>query len=298
VKKRAVLLLAGGLAAGPAWAGESPRLELKTPPPYGYAIGDTIRHAVTVEPEPGYRLDEASLPKPGPLNRWLELRRIETGPGPGRRLRLMLEYQAFYAPLEVKPLKIPGFTLRFTGPGGAAAAEVPAWPFSMAPLHGLAVLAGGGLEPVRPDAPPEPPDAAGPLVRLGGFALAGSGALLYLGYLRGMFDFGRRGRHFRDARRVLRRLMSAGEDPAALRTGFACVHRAFDRSLGEPLFAERLPDFFAAHTGYAGAREEIEAFFRASYGLFFGDGAAPPAYGLDRLEALCLVCLRAERSRP
>jgi mxaA protein len=265
------LLLAGQLAAGSVAGAGIPALELETPRPYGYAIGDVIRHRVSFETEPGQQLDEDSLPKPGPLNRWLELRRVEIAPGPGGR-RLELEYQVFYAPLGVRTLRIPGFTLHFTGASGATAAEVPAWPFSMAPIHGLAVLEGGGLEPLRPDAAPEPPGTAAPLARFGGFSLAALISLLYLGHRRGLFAFGRRGRHFRDARRTLRRLGEGGEDPAALRAGFACVHRAFDRTLAEPLFAERLPEFFAGHAGYAGLRGEIEAFFRASYELFFGGG--------------------------
>lgn len=275
----------------------APAIHLDTPRPYGYAIGDTLRHVVTVEPEPGYRLNEDALPKPGPLNRWLELRRMKVEPGPGSRRRLILEYQTFYAPLEVKLLKIPGFTLRFEGPGGAVSAEVPAWPFSTAPLHGLSVLAGGGLEPLRPDAVPEAPGTAVPLGKLAGFVLAGLSALLYLGHLRGLFDFGRHGGHFREASLALRRLRKQGDGPEALRAGFACVHRAFDQTLGEPLFAERLPDFIAGRTGYEGLRREIEGFFRASYSLFFGNGTAAEDFTLARLDRLCLACLRAERSR-
>jgi mxaA protein len=285
------------LVVSPWTAIGAPAVRLDTPRPYGYAIGDTLRHTVTVEPEPGYRLDENSLPKAGPLNRWLELRRVSIEPGPGTRRRLTLEYQTFYAPLEVKPLKIPGFALRLDGPSGPVAAEVPAWPFSMAPIHGLAVLAGNGLEPLRPDALPESPGTAAPLAGLGGFALAGLSALLYLGHLRGLFDFGRRGRHFREASLALRRLEREGDGPAALRAGFACVHRAFDRTLGEPLFAERLQECLANRPGYEGLRREIEGFFRASYSLFFGNGAAAEDFTLARLDALCLACLRAERSR-
>jgi mxaA protein len=307
------LLLAGQLAAGSVSGAGTPALELETPRPYGYAIGDVIRHRVSFETEPGQKLNKDSLPRPGPLNRWLDLRRVEIAPGPGRRRRLELEYQVFYAPLGVKTLRIPGFTLRFTGASGATAAEVPAWPFSMAPIHGLAVLEGGGLEPLRPDAAPEPPGTAAPLAGFGGFSLAALISLLYLGHRRGLFAFGRRGRHFRDARRTLRRLREGGEGPAALRAGFACMHRAFDRTLAEPLFAERLPEFFAGHAGYAGLRGEIEAFFRASYELFFGGEetglASPchspgrrsglsPTYNLARLEALCLACLQVERNRP
>jgi mxaA protein len=291
------LLLSLWLFAPSSRASAAPAIDLDTPRPYGYAIGDIFRHVVTVQAEVGYRLDESALPKPGPVNRWLELRRVTVEPGQGVRHRLILEYQTFYAPLEVKPLKVPGFSLRFEGPGGAVSAKVPAWPFSMAPIHGLSVLAGGGLEPLRPDALPEAPSTALPLARFGWFTLSGLVALLYLGHLRGLFDFSRRGKHFREANLALRRLRPRGEGSDVLREGFACVHRAFDRTLGEPLFAERLPEFIAGRSGYEGLRQEIEGFFRASYSLFFGDGDAAEGFTLNRLDALCLACLRAERGR-
>lgn len=290
-----VLLLTLWLVAQSGSAAGASLVHLDTPRPYGYTIGDTIRHLVTVEP--GYRPDEDSLPKPGPVNRWLELRRVSADEGPDTGHRLTLEYQVFYAPLTVKPLKIPGFALRLHGPGGPVAAEVPDWPFSMAPIHGLAVLSGGGLEPLRPDALPEPPGTASPLAGLGAFVLVGLASLLYLGHLHGRFDFGRRGKHFREASLTLRRLQRAGAGPAELRAGFACVHRAFDRTLGEPLFAERLPETLVGRAGYDGLRREIEDFFRASYSLFFGDGALAEDFTLARLDSLCLACLRAERNR-
>jgi len=291
------LLLAGCAVTGAAWPAGDSAIHIEAPRPFGYTIGDTIHHTVMVEPEPGHRLDEASLPKPGPLNRWLELRRVQATPGPKGRYTLDLEYQTFYAPLAVKSLTIPGFALRFSGPAGTSVLEVPPWPFRMAPIHGLAVLEGAGVEPLRPDAAPESPDIAVPRARFGGFLLAALVSLAYLGYARGILALSRRGRHFREARRELHRLRAAGESLAVLRAGFTCLHRAFDRTLGEPLFAERLPEFFAGHAGYAGSRGEIEGFFRASYGLFFGDGAAAGDYGIDRLEALCLACLRVERNR-
>jgi len=285
------------LAAGVAWAEAAPAIRLEAPHAYGYAVGDTIRHVLTLDPEPGYRLDETSLPKPGPVNRWLELRRAAAEPGSGARLNIVLEYQTFYVPLTVKALSIPGFALRLSGTAGITTAEVPAWPFSMSPVHGLSVLSGGGLDALQPDAPPDAPDTSPLLLRSGGFALAGALALAYLGHLRGFWGFGPRGRHFREARQALRRLGTGGDEAAALRAGFAAVHRAFDRTLEEPLFAERLPEFFAEHAVYAGVRGEIEAFFQASYALFFGDGTAND-YGLGRLENLCRACLRIERNGP
>lgn len=297
VATRPTVVCAVLLAAASGWAVSAPRIDIHTLRPYGYTVGDTLRHSITVEPEPGYRLDEASLPRPGPVNRWLELRQVSLTSGPGIQRRLVLEYQTFYAPLSVKTLTIPGFSLRFTGATSRVTADIPAWPFSMSPIHGLAVLAEGGLEPLRPDALPEAPATRATQLRFSGFALSGLIALLYMGHLRGLWGFGRRGRYFHEAERTLRRLGREGEEVTRVRAGFAAVHRAFDRTLDEPLFAERLPEFFADHADYAALREDIEAFFQASYALFFGNGAIQD-YGVEQLAALCRACVRIERGRP
>jgi mxaA protein len=167
----------------------------------------------------------------------------------------------------------------------------------MAPIHGLAVLEGGGLEPLRPDAMPELPESRGHLIRISAFSLLAAGSLAYLAHLRGILGFDRQGRHFREARRTLRRLKREHESQEIMKAGFATVHRAFDRSLGEPLFAERLPRFFSENACYAGLRSDIEGFFHASYQFFFGDTGSETEYGIDRLDSLCAACLLAERSR-
>jgi mxaA protein len=279
-------------------AAGAPNVRLETPAPYGYSIGDVIRHTIAVDLPAGSRVDPASLPKPGAVNRWLELRRADLEPG-AAGFTLRLEYQTFYAPLEVKPLKIPGFMLRFTGGDGAAAAEVPAWTFTMAPLHGLSLLAGEGLAPLQPDRGLVSPGAGTHGLRALGLLAGGAGLVLAFAYLDGRLGGrGRRGRQFQAARRELARLRAAGHQTEALRAGFSAVHRAFDLTQDGPLFAERLPEFFAARPAYDDLRGEVEAFFQASYALFFGTGEPDPAFGFDRLDRLCRACRQAERGRP
>ena len=50
------------------------RLEVVTPRPFGYVIGDTFEHRIELEVASPYRLDQDTLPRAGRLNRWLELR--------------------------------------------------------------------------------------------------------------------------------------------------------------------------------------------------------------------------------
>lgn len=305
---RVAAMVCGLLTAGPVRPAAAPAIQRDTPRPYGYAIGDLIHHELIIQPGRNRTLDRRSIPTIGPLNRWAELRNVRVEDAPGGRIRLLLDYQVFYAPLTVKNLALPGFTLRFDGPEGATSQDIPAWPFTMTPIHGLAVLDSAETDPVRPDAWPAPPDTSTPLRRMACAAFVAAGALLYLAHLRGLLGVDARGRPFRDAHRTLCRLRRQGAKVDLRRQAFSTVHRAFDRSLGEPLFAEHLPEFFDRHPHYEGLRKEIESFFAASYGLFFGStddtekagvSASPSAAGEsfrpERLEALCLACLQAER---
>lgn len=279
--------------SNPAAATPPATVHLETPRPYGYLIGDTLALTVAINAPSGLKLDEAALPRPGTVNRWLELRRIEAKPQAGSGYRLKLEYQTFHAPLTVKTLTIPGFRLSFAG---GTAAEVPPWSFSATPIKDLSVLSGEGQQPLRSDAAPGSLPLAGwraATLAAVAFALA---ALLWLAWLRGLLPYWAKGRHYAAALRGLRRLARQPQGEAALRAGFTAVHRAFNQTLGQPLFAEQLDDFFLAQPRYAPLREDIEAFFAASYALFFGSGALPADYPLERLAALCRHCLQIERA--
>lgn len=279
----------------PATAAPPVTVHLETPRPYGYLIGDTIALAVAVDAPSGLKLDEAALPRPGAVNRWLELRRIEAQPQAGGGYRLQLEYQTFHAPLTVKTLTIPGFRLGFAG---GAAAEVPSWSFTATPIKDLAVLSGESRQPLRPDAPPSFLPLAGWRAATLTAAAGTLSALLWLAWLRGLLPYWAKGRHYAAALRSLKRLARQPQDEAALRAGFTTVHRAFNLTVGQPLFAEKLAVFFDANQRYRPLQADIETFFATSYALFFGSGAPPADYSLERLTALCRRCLQIERARP
>lgn len=286
-----------GLLADPSGA-EVVEARVETARDYGHVLGDVIHGTLDIPSHAGQALDTETLPRPGPVNRWLELRRVWTEPLGSRLLRLHLEYQVFYVPLAVKTLTIPAMTLQRTTPdGGRQPIEVPAWPITVAPIHGPAVMAEGGMRLMQPDASPERPDTRGPARNMALFLALALAALAYLGHMNGYLTLGRQGRHFRAARRSLRALMRQPQGPDTVRAGFLLLHRAFERTLGSPLFAEDLPRFFEQNPDYRALRGEIGAWFQASYQLFFGTEGSPGDYGLERLDALALACLRLERQR-
>lgn len=273
-------------------------VSLKAPRDFGYVIGDVIRHMVVIDTKPGSGIDPNALPQEGWIYRWLWLRRVSLRVREEDRVlrhHLALEYQIFYAPREVKSLLIPAFSLRSSG--SAEILEIPAWRFTMAPIRELSVARVDGLEPMRQDAAPALLETTRYRWQLFAAMVMTAAAVTAWAYYTAWLPYGRRGRHFVVACRALRSLQGQVANPAVVRAGFTCLHRAFDGTRGEPLFREQLPDFFSSHPAYAPLRSEIEAFFRDSYEVFFGDESNwSPIFDLLRLYRLARACLRAERS--
>lgn len=283
--------------------------QVLTPRPFGYAIGDVIRETLVISVDRAAVLDRNSLPR-SRINRWLELREAnvdELEIDGLRRYRIELAYQSFYAPLEVKNLAIPAFKLVFNYVGHAGAPregeradgafhlEVPAWRFTTAPIRELSVLREEGLEPMRPDAPPQRPGRTGPIRGLAAAAAVGLCAGLYLAYLYGYLPWRRRGRHFGVAYRTVRALSRAG-GTADYSSAYAAIHHAFNGVFGQPLFSEQLDVFFAERPAYEPLRAEIQAFFASSYEFFFGQEPKETGFPMPRLFRLCRDCYDVERN--
>jgi len=295
--KRLLALLALGLASVCLAEGKV-NVELQAPRPFGYVIGDVIPLQADIDTDAAYRLEPNTLPKPGPINRWLWLKSInaeQTQQGQRMHYRLRLEYQTFYAPLAVKNLTIPAMALPLEGTGEPLTAQIPAWSFSTAPLRGLAAAEENGQVAPRPEIEPKPlPTWPHWLVFSAWLGLALS-ALAYLAYSLGWLTLGQQGRYFAEAIRTLRRLESEDLPAEQQReAAYTTVHQAFNQTLGFALFSEGLPDFFAGHSRYAPLKSEIEAFFTASYSAFFGEEPAHGGFTLARLIGLCRECIRIE----
>ncbi len=295
-------------------------VRLSGPPPFGLLIGDLVTHRVAITADPGLRLQDASLPRPGALTYWLTLRDItveDQGVEEGRRrFHLALTYQTFYAPLQPHTLTIPAFTLRFVDEevpdSPAVTAGVPAWRFLTSPLREIVPQAGTGGPLLRPDH--RPPLAGDPLTRpLAIAALAG--AVIFLGLLawhRGWGPFRLRPnrpfrRALRDARTALGRAGSrqsgdglGATDAAAYEQAMRAFHRAFDMTAGHRLLADDLPGFLETAPAFRPEEAAIQRFFQASRQVFFRtDSAAavslmPAPALLDLGRRLCV----AERARP
>ncbi len=297
VAPRICLLLA--TLAPAAAAAQVRSVEVRSPRPFGYFVGDLVEAQVDLVVDAGFSLQPASLPQPGPLAYWLDLRRVavaETArPDGGRRLRLNLTYQTFYAALDARPLEIPGFAVTLVSEAAqgrtTARADVPGWSFTTSPLREIQpARRDDPVDSMRPDGTVGPLDPQPALVASGGFAAAALAALAALARDRAWPPFRpRRVRSFASARRHLRRLKagagSGAAADAAYREGLRALHRAIDAADGRRVLADDLPAFLGRHPALAAQGDRLAAFFSASRLAFFGRDTAG-ARGLVSCAAL------------
>ncbi len=274
-------------------------VELRTPRSFGYVLGDLLQVRIDIALDPGSTVQRASLPKPGPVTYWLDLRDVAVERMAGG-IRLRLTYQSFYAALDARRLEVPGFTVALASesPGGTttAQAEIPPWSFGVSPLR--------EVQPEKRDDPADYLQPDGRARRLdpepaamAALVLAGLGllALGLLAYDRAWFGR-RRGRPFALAARRLRRL--AETDPDGYREALRLIHRGLDETDGRRLLADDLPAFLDRHPAFRPEGESLGRFFEASRRAFFGREvqAAREGWPWPELQAALRRLAAAERA--
>ncbi|OAI06542.1 nonribosomal peptide synthetase MxaA [Methylomonas methanica] len=268
--------------------------QLQTPRPFGYVIGDTIRHRIVVETRSGMALERSSLPAQGRLNRWLQLNDVsvtEQDGSDGKQYQIDLLYQQFYAPLEVKELSIPGFMLRFQQHGQTLEQPVAPWPFTVAPLRELVVRQDQHGEYMRPDQAPTLLDDNAVVQRLLVALTLALGIALRLAWLYGYLPGLPKRSVFKRAQRKVQNL-GLQQLPQAL----SALHAAFNGLHGKPVFLHKLAEFYQSHPEYRSIADELAWFFDYSNRYFFGDASTMPQENdLQKIKTLCLHCREIER---
>lgn len=259
-------------------------VELRTPRAFGYFQGDLVQVQAEIRTDPGFTLQRSSLPKPGPVTYWLDLRDVRTeesrGADGAHVIRLRLTYQDFYVALDARTLEVPGFpvTVENAGANGSttAVAQLPAWKIGVSPLR--------EVQPERRDDPAEylRPDGRTPrldpqpaLASAAGFLALAVLALLLLAYDRAWWIFGRRrGRPFALAQKALYRAKRRSQGEALYREALLALHRGLDATDGRRVLADDLPDFLERHPTFREQAGSLQTFFSASRLAFFGRDTA------------------------
>ncbi|AMK78932.1 MULTISPECIES: hypothetical protein [Methylomonas] len=268
--------------------------QVQTPRPFGYVIGDTIRHRILIETRSGMALERNSLPAQGRLNRWLQLNEIsisEQDGGDGKQYQIELLYQQFYAPLEVKELSIPGFALRFRQHGQTLEQPVAPWPFTVAPLRELVVRQDQHGEYMRPDQAPSLLNDRAIVQRVFMALFVAISIVLRLAWLYGYLPGLPQRSVFKRAQRKLQNL-----GLQQLSQALGALHAAFNGLHGKPVFLHKLAEFYQSHPEYRSIADELAWFFDYSNRYFFGDASTMPQENdLQKIKTVCLHCREIER---
>jgi mxaA protein len=282
-------------------ADETTSVRLYAERSFGFFVGDLVNARLEIIADSASRLQMASLPRPGALDYWLDLRDVrvrEEAVGDGRtRWSVDLVYQLFYVALDVRDLQIPPFPLRFTRDGETETLRSPAWTIGVSPLR--EVLPQRRDDPtdyMRADRSVAEGDAFAPAARAGAFLALASVALALVAHDRGWPPFHRRrARVFAAAARRIAPLARRG-DEAARRAAMRALHRAIDEAAGRRIFAEDLDAFLSRHLEFASAKESLARFFATSRALFFCVANSGAELSLAEILSLARSLAALERS--
>jgi len=269
--------------------------KVQTPRPFGYVIGDEIKQRIIVEVREGLALQYSSIPGKGEINRWLNLNKVKidkTKISRGIRYQIDLNYQLFYAPLEVKMLELPRFTLEFRQFGSSIEKNVPHWDFTTAPLRELAIRKDEGKDYMRADTPAPLLDNTQPLNRLISSLLIAVLLGGYLAWLYGLLTFLPKYKIFK---RPVRQLAKLSDDD--LPDMLNIMHKALNNLNGKPLFQHRLADFYQRFPQYQQLNNELIWFFDYSNQHYFSAANQLSKNENDKIKRLCQHCLQIERGK-
>jgi mxaA protein len=290
---RASLLVALTLLIGSAEAAAEQASMVVAPlRRYGYVIGDEVELRAVFPVPVGYALDQATVPKPGRVNAFLELRAIGQRDGLLGRLRkdagsrLSLRFLVVNSATDVRTVQTPALELNYRREGAPdLPVRVPQVEFTVSPITPAYVAGTAGLGEMQPDAPPPRIPAGAAQVRLMLYALVALVLAGYFAWRRGWVP--RRmlaKRPFARAALDLRRMrrQAAPEQQAACARR---LHRAFDEAAGFSVASHSLERFFATQPWSAAVEGQIREFFAGSARFFYAsDGTA--MLPLDRLVQL------------
>jgi mxaA protein len=260
----------------------------------GYLLGDLVDERVDLDLPRGVSLDPDSLPLPGRVAPWMEVRasRIEQRERAGSQ-SVIVRYQIFAEVEQTERVPIPAFKLRLRDGARTRAVEVPAKSFMLSPA--LPPTLSDEDRELKSQAPPRTLPARKAAI---GMSFGLTVATLCAAYLLWVHDWlpflprapGPFARLWRSWRRRSRRAISDDDGVALLHAW----HAALNLAAGETLYPSTLPRLFVSAPHLQPLRARIEELFEKSWQSFYGpDSSRAPAAE----ELLELMRHAAERER-
>ena len=296
VKRGAWTTLLACCLAPAAFAGtdDKPIQPIVTLRDSGYLLGDLIDERIELDLPSGTSLDPDSLPLPGRVAPWMEVRaaRIEGEDQAGRQ-SVIVRYQIFAEVEQAERVPIPPFKLRLRDGTRTRIVEVPSKSFMLSPAL-PATLTDEDRE-LKSAAPPRLLPARNAALGVLFSAIAAALCATYLLWAHDRLPFlprapGPFARLWRSWRRRGRRDLSDDDGLALLHAW----HAALNLAAGEALYPSTLPRLFTCAPYLQPLRARIEELFERSWQSFYGPASNRPP-GTDEL--LDVLRDSAERER-
>jgi mxaA protein len=277
----------------------------------GYLLGDLLDEQIELQLPAGFAIDVGSLPAPGRVAPWLEVRsaRANAARSDGT-VAVTVTYQIFAEAELVSRVPIPPFKLRVVGGSQARRVAIPEKSFLLSPA--LPSTLSDEDRELKPSPAPKPLPLARTLAVLAVslfVALAAAAWLLwvndrlpFLPHAPGPFArLWRRWRRRAGARVPWRPWIAGkgsrtrhGLDAAERMTLLREWHAALSEAAGETLYASTLPGLFERAAHLRPLQGRIETLFRHSWQAFY---AAVPDTEVAAAEIIGVLREAAQRER-
>ena len=233
----------------------------------GYTMGDLIETKVIIQLGRGQRIDKTSLPQPGRMMPWLELRSVTISDHLfDSRQEINLVWQIFATVEHALPLKLPGIEVGIID-NRPTKLLIPPQTIHLSPVLPNPLTS----EQPRADLPPYRFDEKSPLLKAFlclGLALV---SVTIWCWLTDRLPF--LPRHPGPITNLARKLKHIQKtDITALKT----IHAALNNAAGETLYPETLGRLFELAPYLKPEQRSIEQFFLSSWQHFYGEGHALP----------------------
>ncbi len=274
-------------------------IEANNPRPFGYVVSDTFEQTLDLSAKATQILDKKSLPKPGRMNAWLELRDItvtDSSIAGRKNYRVKLFYQLPNSPTEIRVIELPAHRFSFSE-ANQKPVEVRSteWPMTIGPITPAEVLARDGLEALRPDITPRGIDTAPIRRRMLLSTMALAALLIYWCYRHfGIPFLASQQRPFTRTYRELNRLKKEN-DLEIFPKAIEKLHRALNETAGKSLFTENFEQFLGHRSISDGLADKTREFFQISRAEFFGGGAPDSQRSLSWALDFCRAWRDVER---
>ncbi|MGR9106190.1 MAG: hypothetical protein ACU843_04575 [Gammaproteobacteria bacterium] len=278
------------------------KMRLEAGRSFGHLLGDLVHQDIRFSLDRPYRLEQNSLPHPGPLGKWLELREVEAteiASDQETRYRIKLLYQIFPAIRDSEIRQIPGIAFQVYNGSQSLTFHSPESSLTLDPL--IPDFIPDSEIRIRAAKKPLPIALTRHLQILTGLGAAALVVLAYFAWRRGLLPFSRSAKlPFSRALKEVARSRRAESVSPEYRSALCVVHRALNETAGETLFAGGLEDFFRAFPAYAPMREKTLVFFKLSQQVFYAQSmpSEAPDCPLRWLEQFCREYRSIERNLP